>query len=338
MSFDKVCPSAMNGFAKETGSLVPTSFLTPVPASPLSDSQAYTASTTNLPSTLTAASPDLYNPALLATRPTYTIGGTTTSVTLFSVLKMLMTSTSGTYSAPTPATRYDYTAPGTTATSYWRASDSTRLTTSQLVNFYTLLTLTDDPGSTTTPKQKMITPDLDLSTSLSTSTPSVTNPNAGNAAAGKNAISQNLLYSLQYEFCFWAQVYKNVLKDVIAVQAASSVTTNTAVETTMVNLLNAINLRLMDLTDIANYIATHVNAQISQNNADVAALLTSIGTNTNLLKTQGIELSSSDANAKLRSRMVEYTVEKNNYANQLLATYGFANLIALGLLFYIYRS
>jgi hypothetical protein len=337
MSFDKVCPSAMRGFAKASGTLVPTSFLTPVPASPLSTTQAYTADATNLPMTLTAASPGLYDPAALTTKPTYTVGGITKTVELFSVSKLLMTTTSGTYTAPTPATRYDYTAPGTTATSYWRASDSTRLTNAQLVNFYNLLTRTDDPGSTTTPKKKMITPDLDLSTSLSTTTPA-TNPNAGNSAAGENAISQSLLFSLQYEFCFWAQVYKNVLKDLIAVQAASSVTTNTAVETTIVNLLNAINLRILDLTDIANHIATHVNAQISQNNADVASLLASISSNTTLLQTQGAELSSADANAKLRSRMVEYTVEKNNYANQLLGVYGFANLIALGLLFYIYRS
>jgi hypothetical protein len=36
--------------------------------------------------------------------------------------------------------------------------------------------------------------------------------------------------------------------------------------------------------------------------------------------------------------MLEFSEEKNNYANQLLTLYGAANFIALGLLFYIYRS
>jgi len=334
MSFATVCPATMNSFTRtgtgvgtgtgagagQSSAMVPATFLSPAPASTPSANQLYVPNTAVLSKTLTSASPALYDPSALAT-PTYMVGTTTTPASLFSVLGLMTAS---------PTTRYDYTAPGS---GYWTNTNTVRLTTSQLSALYTTLTTTNDPPGATpaTPPKTLITPDLALGTSLNTQ-------NSGNAQAGKNAISENLLFSLQYEFCFWTQVYKVVLNDLIAVQAASAVSGNTAIEKTIVNLLNAINLRILDLTDIANHIATHVNSQISQNNADVAQMLAAIGSNTALLQTQGAELSSSDANAKLRSRMVDYTIEKNNYANQLLATYGFANLIALGLLFYIYRS
>jgi len=40
----------------------------------------------------------------------------------------------------------------------------------------------------------------------------------------------------------------------------------------------------------------------------------------------------------LRKEMVEYSVEKNKAATNMLALYGFLNLTAIGLLIYIYRS
>lgn len=336
MSFAKVCPATMNTFPRtgqgvgtgtgvsygvgQNNTLLPTSFITPPPASNPSSTQQYALNTGLLTKTLTSASPSLYDPSSLTT-PTYMIGSTTTPAQLFSVLGLM---------TPSPTTRYDYTAPGS---GYWTNTNTVRLTNSQLSALYTTLTTTNDPPGATpaTPQKTLITPDLALGASLNTQ-------NAGNAQAGKNAISENLLFSLQYEFCFYTQLYRVALNDLIAVQAASAATGNLAVERQIVNLLNAINLRILDLTDIANHIATHVNSQISQNNADVATMLAAIGSNTTLLQTQGAELSSADANSKLRSRMVDYTIEKNNYANQLLGVYGFANLIALGLLFYIYRS
>ena len=49
-------------------------------------------------------------------------------------------------------------------------------------------------------------------------------------------------------------------------------------------------------------------------------------------------LKNEDAVGELRRRMVEYSQEKNLSANNLLALYGFLNLVSIGLLFYIYRK
>lgn len=40
----------------------------------------------------------------------------------------------------------------------------------------------------------------------------------------------------------------------------------------------------------------------------------------------------------LRKEMVNYSIEKNKAATNLLALYGFLNLSAIGILIYIYRS
>ena len=73
-------------------------------------------------------------------------------------------------------------------------------------------------------------------------------------------------------------------------------------------------------------------------NTNVNKFLSDIKANTARLDANSKELSDSDANSNLRKRMLEFSEEKNGYANQLLTLYGAANFIALGLLFYIYRS
>jgi len=192
-----------------------------------------------------------------------------------------------------------------------------------LVAVYTYLTTTTVPGTT----KLMINPNPAASIT-------------GQVTDAKESVSMDLMYSLKYEFCYWAKAYKIVLGDYITVQNSTSLSTTNKTEMSrqIINQLNSINLRLSDLTMIAGYIGTKQSTDISGLNTNVNTYITDITTQTSSLQAQSSMLSSSDVKSKLRSRMLQYTEEKNAYANQLLATYGCANLIALGLLFYIYRS
>ena len=49
-------------------------------------------------------------------------------------------------------------------------------------------------------------------------------------------------------------------------------------------------------------------------------------------------LASSDATNILNKEMVKYTEEKARYNNNLLKLYSFMNIVALGLLVYVYKS
>jgi hypothetical protein len=273
------------------------------------------------------------------TQHTYTVGTTTKTATLFSVLaipaiatyrgtsavgtgnRYAFTGLSGYWINPTAVTAAAAKSPPVTVTA--NSPDPLTPTDSTLTSVYTYLTVTNVPGST----YKMIDPNPSASVS-------------GQVTQAKQSVSMDLLYSLKYEFCFWVKAYKVVLGDYITTANATSLTDAVKNGRTrqIINQLNSINLRLSDLTMIASHIGTQQSNAITGMNSTVNEYISSITSQTTTLQEQSNLLSSSDVKSKLRSRMLEYSDEKNAYANQLLATYGFANLIALGLLFYIYRS
>jgi len=262
-----------------------------------------------------------YQPSSV-TNPTFTItnaDGTTTQKTahLFSVLDLFVsTAVNGRYTPPD--------------TGYWAPTQSQSLTAkNQIQNIYTSFTTTSVPGQ----DNLIINPSAALKGTIT-----------GQAADATNSVSYDLLYSLQYEFCFWVKVYSVLLGDYVTVQnrptspTGFTTTMQTELQRKIINLLNAVNLRLSDLTEISNYVAQQQSASLATMNTNVNQFLTDIQANTDTLVKNSKQLSGSDANSNLRKRMLEFSEEKNNYANQLLTLYGAANFIALGLLFYIYRS
>lgn len=151
--------------------------------------------------------------------------------------------------------------------------------------------------------------------------------------------SLDLMYSLRYEYCYWAKILRALIGDLIKVQGLDvSVDAQKTIKNKVMNVAASVNYRLQDLVSIIQYISskqgTELNTVITDANQYVNQITTQQG---NINKAMG-ELTSKDGLAKLRSRMVEYNEEKNNYASSLLSLYGFANLIAIGLLFYIYKS
>lgn len=264
-----------------------------------------------------------YTPSSV-TNPTFTTasaGGNSQPLTktarLFSILDgFVATAVNGRYAPPT--------------TGYWASTQSQNLATlNQIQTIYTSFTTTNVPGQS----YLIINPTARLNNTIT-----------GQAADATNSVSYDLLYSLQYEFCFWVKVYSVLLGDYVTVQNKVTTTTGftapaqTELQRRLVNLLNAVNLRLSDLTEISNYVAQQQSASLATMNTNVNKFLTDIQKNTVKLDKNSKELSGSDANSILRKRMLEFSEEKNNYANQLLTLYGAANFIALGLLFYIYRS
>ena len=216
------------------------------------------------------------------------------------------------------------------ASGYWSPTQSQSLTAkNKIQDIYTSFTTTNVPGQS----YMIINPNAMLKNTIT-----------GQAADATNSVSYDLLYSLQYEFCFWVKVYSVLLGDYVTIQNKVTSTTGftptaqTELQRKIINLLNAVNLRLSDLTEISNYVAQQQSASLATMNTNVNQFLTNIQANTQTLVTNSQQLSGSDANSILRKRMLEFSEEKNNYANQLLTLYGAANFIALGLLFYIYRS
>ncbi len=98
------------------------------------------------------------------------------------------------------------------------------------------------------------------------------------------------------------------------------------------------NIKLNDLVQISNFLASKRVQDASQQSADVNALNENINSVFNSLKRQSDILNKEHGEAELRQRMVEYSQEKNRPTNNLLQLYGVLNIVAIGLLLYIYRS
>ena len=233
----------------------------------------------------------------------YTIGSTNYSAKLFSVLGYITDSVNR-YALPTGQT-------------YWNAARNTTLNTDALINTFT---------STTVPTKNyyIITPNNEKLSALT-----------GNIQDQKSAVSYDFLYSLQYEFCFWAKIYRTLVGDYIRASKGSA---PQGLLRQIVNAMNSVNLRLTDLTKIAQAVSDSQREDVKSMNDKVNQFLTSISSNVTALEQNRKDLLSSDVGSRMKARMLEYSEEKNAYANQMLSLYGFANLIALGLLFYIYRS
>jgi hypothetical protein len=106
----------------------------------------------------------------------------------------------------------------------------------------------------------------------------------------------------------------------------------------LVNQMVVVRTRVNDITAVAGFVGNKQTTEISTMNNEINSFLTSTQASVKTLNENASVLFAKDKESNLRSRQLDFSEEKNAYANQLLAMYGFANLIALGLLFYIYKS
>jgi SMC interacting uncharacterized protein involved in chromosome segregation len=95
---------------------------------------------------------------------------------------------------------------------------------------------------------------------------------------------------------------------------------------------------LCDLIQIVNFIAQKRSTEMRDQNTEINEMNTNLQSTFDTLQSHNQLLNSETSVADLRKRMVEFTEEKNRSALNLLSLYGFLNLVAIGLLFYIARS
>jgi len=108
--------------------------------------------------------------------------------------------------------------------------------------------------------------------------------------------------------------------------------------TTYLNYTKQYNQKLNDLIRIIN----KLNITISSNNTQTTQTLTTSDAELDKLiadlKEHNDKLSGKNTVANLRKDMVKYTEEKGRYTDNLLKMYSVLNIVALGLLVYVYKS
>ena len=156
---------------------------------------------------------------------------------------------------------------------------------------------------------------------------------------------QDFISNINKEYTFYYDRYKYILNVLFTnIRSGYNTSTNNVTadlsQTITANLakVNTLNTKLNDLIQIIRGITDNMNSTSTSMDANVNALNVKMATNQqNLLKQNNI-IKSNQATVKIRKEMVKFTEEKARYNDNLLKMYSFLNIIALGLLFYIYRA
>lgn len=151
----------------------------------------------------------------------------------------------------------------------------------------------------------------------------------------------DLLKNIQAEYCFYDARYKYSLGKLLsAIQQGYIANTGDAQSAVQKYLTStqALNQRLNDLTQIINGVTEDMLSSSTNLEAEIKAFNKQITDQKKKLDNQNKILSSSQATTKLNKEMVKYTEQKARYTDNLLGLYSFLNIIALGLLVYVYKS
>lgn len=143
--------------------------------------------------------------------------------------------------------------------------------------------------------------------------------------------------SMKAEYCFYYSRYAYVIQQWISAIADHSAG-GTAPTTDYGSKAVALNRRLMDLTTIISAITKNQYTTASQMDGQINSLNVSLNEQFGKLKKQAEILQREAPEAEIKKRMVEFTKEKAKANNNLLSLYFFLDVVALGILFYVYRA
>ncbi len=150
-----------------------------------------------------------------------------------------------------------------------------------------------------------------------------------------------LLKNLQDEYCFYDARYKYSLQKLLAgIQQAyiNNSTQNQQVINGYLASTQRLNQRLNDLAQVSNSITIDMLSTTNSLKKEIEVFNKDIQKKQLELENQNKILSSQQAVEKLNKEQVKFTEEKARYTNNLLKMYSFLNIVALGLLVYVYRS
>jgi hypothetical protein len=153
-------------------------------------------------------------------------------------------------------------------------------------------------------------------------------------------LAQNtFLEKTQEEYNYYNDRYKYSLNKFLEL-LANTVSANIASSETQ-NWLDAtiiLNKRINDIITIFTYLSSYYLTQSRNNNNTINDINSQLETRSNQIKVEGELLRRKGGDKELYEKMVEYSTVKARATNNLLSLYGCMNIVALGILFYVYKA
>ena len=152
---------------------------------------------------------------------------------------------------------------------------------------------------------------------------------------------ETLINNIKAEYDFYESKYETALNNLFnSIRAGYDSNTTENISIINTNLITSQNLnkKLNDLTQIINGITNYMLSSTSGLETQIRNFDNLIRDKQDKLQKQNRIITSSQATTELNKEMVKFTEQKSKYSNNLLGLYSFLNVVALGLLVYVYKS
>jgi uncharacterized protein YukE len=150
-----------------------------------------------------------------------------------------------------------------------------------------------------------------------------------------------LLDSIKLEYCFYYSRYTYSLGKLFGMIRQGYVTNTAESQTAVKKYLGTtqeLNKKMNDLVQLINGVSEELLLSSTVMEKEIKEFDNQIKQLQVKLQEQNKIISSSEAVTKLNKEMVKYTEEKARYTDNLLKMYSVLNVVALGLLVYVYKS
>jgi hypothetical protein len=173
-------------------------------------------------------------------------------------------------------------------------------------------------------------------------TPGGTDPNNLNPASNFAKSSAALRSRLADEYCVYYKRYMFALQKVLLLAATSGMNlSGNADYISKKKVAQDLNSKLNQLLQVMQGLINIRTKDLSEYygpDTGVNSLNTELDNARKSLVTHMGKLQSNDMEMDVKSSMIDYTLEKNSSSRNLLAIYGFMNIVAGGILFYLYTG
>jgi hypothetical protein len=139
------------------------------------------------------------------------------------------------------------------------------------------------------------------------------------------------------EYCFYEQRYRYALTMFLSLVTNPTVANNSAAKKILPKT-KTLNNRVNLILEVMNYLAQDRVQYVNANTEAVNKLNQNINGKIATLRKSYNILNSDNAIVTTQREAIRYTTEKNNYTSNQIAVWAALNIVALGTIFYVYRS
>lgn len=169
--------------------------------------------------------------------------------------------------------------------------------------------------------------------------PSTLTPDQGNPAQNFSIKSKALRDAMQIEYCYYYSRYIWGLTYILTNASQKGGVVDTNVKNKTAELNNKLNGILLVMKAAVNsrtntlkgYYQGNPVSEVNRLNENLDAARTNLAKHSKILENNNLT-------SDVQAAMIDYSVEKNSSSRNLLAVYGFMNIVAAGLLFYLYTN